>query len=104
VVVQNQEERNRQDQEQQDPHDDVQTLMAGNKGRELMVRADDGLLVHVGGQSKSPFSALNPSLGTARQRPPKAQNLGLDSPGSGRERNLYIWVPEWLMYTRGLHF
>jgi hypothetical protein len=55
VVVQNQEERNRHDQEQQDPHDDVQTLMSGNKGRELMVRADDGVLVHVSGQSESPF-------------------------------------------------
>jgi hypothetical protein len=78
--------------------------MAGNKGRELMVRADGGVLVHVGGQSKSPFSALNPSLGTARGRLHKVQNPGLVSPGPGRERNLHIWVPEWLMYTQGLHF
>jgi hypothetical protein len=38
--MQNQEERNRHDQEQQDPHDDVQTNMSRNKGRELMVRGD----------------------------------------------------------------
>jgi hypothetical protein len=78
--------------------------MAGNKGRELMVRADDGALVHVSGQLKSPFSALNPSLGTARERLPMVQNAGLDSPVSGRERNLPIWVPEWLMNTQSLHF
>jgi hypothetical protein len=54
VMVQNQEDRNRQDQEQQDPHDDVQTLMAGNKGRELMVRADCWMLVNVSVQSESP--------------------------------------------------
>jgi hypothetical protein len=53
-MVQNQEDRNRQDQEQQDPHDDVQTLMAGNKGRELMVRADCWMLVNVSVQSESP--------------------------------------------------
>jgi hypothetical protein len=67
--------------------------MAGNKGRELMVRADDGVLVHVSGQSKSPFSALNPSMGSAREWFSKVQNAGLDSLGSGRERNLPIWVP-----------
>jgi hypothetical protein len=81
VVVQNQEERNRHDQEQQDPHDDVQTLMSGNKGRELMVRADDGVLVNVSGQSESPFSAPNPSQGTARERLRKLHNPGLVSPG-----------------------
>jgi hypothetical protein len=78
--------------------------MAGNKGREFMVRADDAVLVLVSGQSKSPFSALNPSLGSARERLPKVQTAGLDSPGSGKERNMPIWVPEWLMYPQGLHF
>jgi hypothetical protein len=81
VVVQNQQERNRQDQEQQDPHDDVQTLMSGNKGRELMVSADSGVLVQVRGQSESPFSAPNPFGGTARERLREVQNLGLVIPG-----------------------
>jgi hypothetical protein len=88
VVVQNQEERNRHDQGQQDPHDDVQTLMSGNKGRELMVSTDGGMPVNVSGQSESPFSAPNPSQGTARERLRKVQNLGLDSPGSQKGAEL----------------
>jgi hypothetical protein len=41
-MVQNQHERNRHDQQQQNPHDDVQTRMAGlwwNISRQLMVSA-----------------------------------------------------------------
>jgi len=62
--------------------------MSGNKGRELMVRADDGVLVHVSGQSESPFSAPEPLQGDAGERVREVQNRGLDSPGPGRERNL----------------
>jgi hypothetical protein len=62
--------------------------MSGNKGRELMVSTDGGMLVQVSGQSGSPFSAPNPSRGTARERLRKVQNLGLVSPGSLRGAEL----------------
>jgi len=65
--------------------------MSGNKGRELMVRADGGMLVHVSGQSESPFQLRIPSRVLARERLRKVQNLGLVSPGPLRGAEL-TWL------------
>ena len=55
-----------------------------------MVRADDGVLVHVSGQSESPFSAPNRSQGTARERLRKLPELRLVSPVSRKGGDLTL--------------